>query len=269
MKKKKRPPLPSAPLAIEQDGRLRWLTLGGLGEKQLVYEEQPMLEEIYNKARRRRMRALDLFCGAGGATKGLQLAGYHVTGVDIKQQARYVGDVFYQDDAMAWLRGERAPLDCFDLIWASPPCQFYSDMTVVTGKRDAHPDLIEDVRAGLLASGAPYIIENVEGAPLCNPLLLCGTMFGLLVMRHRLFETNPPIYFPPSPCCHTRTVVKHGRLPDRERHYAAATGHFSDVAFVREAMGIDWMTRDELSQAIPPAYSKFLAERVLEAMSVA
>ena len=208
------------------------------------------------------MKALDLFCCAGGATRGLQMAGYHVTGVDIRPQPHYVGDRFVQDDAMAWLRGERESLDQFDLIWASPPCQRYSVMTISAGTQDQHPDLIADVRSLLIATGKPYIIENVEGAPLVNPLMLCGTMFGLLVIRHRLFETSPVLYFPPGPCSHQRKVVKHGRKPDRSLHYAAATGHFSDVAFVKEAMGIDWMVRDELSEAIPPAYSRFLAEQM-------
>lgn len=213
------------------------------------------------------MRALDLFCCAGGATRGLQMAGFHVTGVDIEPQPRYCGDAFYQDDAMAWLRGERESLDGFDLIWASPPCPFYSQMTRCAGTVAQHPDLVPDVRRHLQRAGVPYIIENVEGAPLDNPLMLCGTMFGLLVIRHRLFETDPPIYFPPSPCAHQRRVVKHGRLPARERHYAAVTGHFSDVEFAREAMGIDWMNRNELSQAIPPAYARFLAEQINKALA--
>jgi DNA (cytosine-5)-methyltransferase 1 len=209
-----------------------------------------------------KLRALDLFCGSGGATRGLQLAGYEVTGVDIRPMPRYCGDRFVQDDAMAWLRGEREPLDSFGLVWASPPCRRYSSITRTAGTRDRHPDLIGSVRDLLTAWGGPYIIENVEGAPLRNPLLLCGTMFGLLVIRHRLFETSPPLYFPPALCTHTRKVVKHGRRPNREQHYAAATGHFSDAEFVREAMEIDWMGRDELSQAIPPAYSRFLAEQI-------
>lgn len=201
-------------------------------------------------------RALDLFSGAGGAARGLQLAGYHVTGVDIRPQPRYAGDVFIQADAMGvdWTG--------YDLIWASPPCQRYSDMAAVTGKREIYPDLIGAVRDRLVKTGTPWILENVEGAPLRNPLMLCGTMFGLLVTRHRLFETWPPIYFAPAPCAHQRPVVKHGRRPDRERHYAAATGHFSDVEFVRSAMGIGWMSRSELSQAIPPAYSRYLAEQI-------
>lgn len=201
-------------------------------------------------------RALDLCCCAGGATRGLQLAGYHVTGVDIKPQKHYIGDRFIQADAMEVdLRG-------YDLIWASPPCQRYSSITVTAGTAESHLDLVAPVRQRLIETGAPYIIENVPGAPLHNPLMLCGTMFGLLIIRHRLFETNPPIYFAPATCAHTRAVIKHGRKPDRAKHYAAVTGHFSDADFAREAMGIDWMTRDELAEAIPPAYSRFLAEQI-------
>ncbi len=211
------------------------------------------------------MRALDLFCCAGGATKGLQQAGFHVTGVDIRPQPRYCGDVFHQDDAMAWLRGERESLASFDLIWASPKCQGHSSITR-TGGNMQHEIQLPGVLDILRAQSVPYIVENVEGARpfMRDSLLLCGTMFGLPIIRHRLFEANPPIYFAPASCGHLRPVVKHGRRPDRFLHYAAATGHFSDVAFVREAMQIDWMTQAELSQAIPPAYSKFLAEQVLQ-----
>jgi DNA (cytosine-5)-methyltransferase 1 len=197
-------------------------------------------------------RALDLFCKAGGATKGLQRAGYHVTGVDIEPQPHYCGDVFYQADAMEF------DLSGYDLIWASPPCPRYSRITQANN-RNNHPDLVAPIRDRLSNQSLPYIIENVEGAPLRNPLLLCGTMFGLLVLRHRLFETNPPIYFPPATCAHQRLVVTRGKRPDRSNHYASVVGHFSDVDFAREAMGIDWMTRDELANAIPPAYSYFLA----------
>lgn len=208
------------------------------------------------------MKALDLCCCAGGATKGLQRAGYHVTGVDINPQPRYCGDAFYQDDAMAWLRGERDALASFDLIWTSPPCQRYSAITKTAGTAAQHPDLIPEMRELLSDLDVPWIMENVEGSPLRNPLMLCGTMFGLLVVRHRLFETSPALYFPPAACAHQRRVVKHGRRPDRDRHYAAVTGHFSDISFVREAMGIDWMCGSELAEAIPPAYSEFLARQI-------
>jgi DNA (cytosine-5)-methyltransferase 1 len=196
---------------------------------------------------------------------GLHQAGYDVVGVDIRAMPRYPFR-FIQDDAMAWLRGEREPLESFDLIHASPPCPRYSQITRCAGTAEQHPDLVPEVRERLRASGVPYIIENVVGAPLNNAIMLCGTMFGLLVVRHRLFETSPPIYFPPGPCAHVRRVVKHGRPPDRNKHYAAVTGHFSDVAFAREAMGIDWMTQAELADAIPPAYSRFLGERVRESV---
>jgi DNA (cytosine-5)-methyltransferase 1 len=207
------------------------------------------------------LRALDLFCCAGGAARGLQQAGYHVTGVDIRPQPRYAGDVFIQADAMEvdWMG--------YDLIWASPPCQRYSCMRPELA--DSHPDLIGPVRDRLLALGTPYIIENVEGAPLRNPLMLCGTMFGLLVIRHRLFETNPPIYFPPATCTHQRPVVTRGKRPDRDRHYACVVGHSSDLEFTRLAMGINWMSTREISQAIPPAYARWLAEQIrMEEMSL-
>lgn len=131
-------------------------------------------------------RALDLFCGAGGATRGLQLAGFHVTGVDINPQRRYCGDDFRQADALEF------PLDGVELIWASPPCQGYSSMRHLPCiKHRPHIKLIEQVRTRLAASGAAWVIENVVGAPLRDPLLLCGTMFPhLRVYRHRLFETS-------------------------------------------------------------------------------
>jgi len=206
-------------------------------------------------------RALDLFCKAGGATKGLQRVGYHVTGVDIAPQPHYCGDAFYQADALTF------DLTGYDLIWASPPCQAYTVLNVLHDKE--YPDLVALVRERLSVLDTPWIIENVEGAPLHNPLMLCGTMFGLRVIRHRLFETSPPIYFPPATCTHMHPVIKHGRKPDRNRHYAAVTGHFSDVDFARQAMGIDWMTRDELSEAIPPAYSEFLATEIQKALTYA
>ncbi len=201
-------------------------------------------------------KAIDLCCCAGGATKGLQRAGYEVTGVDIKRSSRYCGDAFILGDAL------EVSLDGYDLIWASPPCQRYSSMTVTASTQSNHPDIIDQVRNRLIKTNTPYIIENVEGAPLINPLMLCGTMFGLLVIRHRLFETSPPIYFPPASCAHQRAVIKAGRRPDREKHYASVVGHFSDIAFAKEAMGIDWMNGEELAEAIPPAYSYFLATEI-------
>ena len=206
------------------------------------------------------MKALDLFSGQGGATRGLQLAGYHVTGVDIEPQPHYIGDCFFQDDALAWLRGEREPLDSFDLLWASPPCQGYSKTQQIRGK--AYPKLIDDVRELLKASGRPYIIENVPGAPLIDPVVLVGSMFGLRTMRPRLFECSFDVPFTLAPTPATRTA-KMGRRP-APGEYMHVVGNFSDVDYARAAMEIDWMTRDGLAEAIPPAYSKFLAECILE-----
>ena len=210
------------------------------------------------------MRALDLFCCQGGATRGLQLAGYHVTGVDIEPQPRYCGDRFFCDDAMAWLRDEREPLDSFDLIWTSPPCQGYSKTQRIM--KNEHPQLIQDVRALLNLSGTPYIIENVPGAPLIDPVLLVGSMFGLRTMRPRLFECSFNVPFTLAPTPNARTA-KMGRQP-RGGEYMHVVGNFANVEYARAAMGIDWMTRDELREAIPPAYSEFLARQIQEAAYV-
>jgi DNA (cytosine-5)-methyltransferase 1 len=201
-------------------------------------------------------RALDLFCCAGGATKGLQLAGYHVTGVDIRPQPRYCGDVFFQDDAMAWLRGERESLSSFDLIWASPPCQRYCRITPIAARAN-HPDLLPDVLDILRAQPISYIVENVEGTQhlMRSPLFLCGTMFGLNIQRHRWFEIgNTDTFFLLPPCYHVgRSVLITGT--DSE-------GREPPVAVRKAAIEIDWMVDKELDEAIPPAYSKFLAEQV-------
>jgi DNA (cytosine-5)-methyltransferase 1 len=204
------------------------------------------------------VKALDLCCCQGGATKGLQMAGYHVTGVDIEPQPRYCGDRFFCDDAMAWLRGEREPLDSFDLIWASPPCQGYSKTQQLRGNN--HPKLIEDMRVLLRTSGVPYIIENVPGAPLIDPVVLVGSMFGLRTMRPRLFECSFDVPFALAPTPDARTA-KMGRQP-RPGEYMHVVGHFANVEYARAAMGIDWMTRDGLREAIPPAYAKFLVEQI-------
>ena len=167
-------------------------------------------------------RALDLFCKAGGATKGLQRAGFHVTGVDIEAQPRYCGDAFHQADALKF------PLEGFDFIWASPPCQAFTALRFMPTAKE-HPNLIPESRARLVASGIPYCIENVEGAPLGESgylILLCGTMFGLQtadgraeLRRHRLFETSFSIPLRPA-CQHgfrTMTVVGHTPVDNRRQ----------------------------------------------------
>ena len=201
-----------------------------------------------------RPRLLDLFCCGGGAGMGYSQAGFDVVGVDIKPQPRYPFQ-FVLSDALDYLakHGEE-----YDAIHASPPCQKWSTITKCGGNNE-HPDLVGPVRELLKEIGKPWVIENVPGAPLRSPLMLCGTMFGLNVIRHRNFETSHLVK-PPCECSHTKRVIKHGRRPDRTKHYAAVTGHFSDVAFAQVSMGIDWLGQKELAQAIPPAYTKYIGE---------
>jgi DNA (cytosine-5)-methyltransferase 1 len=149
-------------------------------------------------------RALDLFCGAGGVSVGLQRAGFEVVGVDHRPMLHYRGGTFVEADALTY------PLDGFDFVWASPPCQAYSSLRHLNADRE-YPDLIPATRARLVESGVPYCIENVEGAPLGASgflIMLCGTMFGLQtpdgraeLRRHRLFETSWPIALRPA-CQH-------------------------------------------------------------------
>ena len=207
------------------------------------------------------LRALDLFSGAGGAARGLQQAGYHVTGVDIKPQPHYRGDRFIQGDAMI------VDLAGYDLIWASPPCQKYTSLAALHPNKE-YPDLIAPVRERLIATSTPWIIENVPGAPMHYYITLCGTMFGLRVYRHRRFETSMMLWQPEHPP-HTVRAGGHKSQRQRKAHYMAGgfvtiTGNVG--SYCGPAMGIDWMTGEELSQAIPPAYSRFLAEQVQQAL---
>jgi len=206
-------------------------------------------------------KALDLFCGAGGAALGLDRAGYDVVGVDINPQPRYPYH-FIHDDAMGHrVLGDWKFLQQFELIWASPPCQGYS-VANNCQKKD-YPKLIPDVRQYLLQSGRRYVIENVVGAPLINPILLCGAMFGLKTYRHRLFESRPEdeLRFPTNHPKHQQKAAR-GRKPGKD-DFMTVFGHFSDQKRAREAMGISWMTRDELGEAIPPVYSEFIGRQFL------
>jgi DNA (cytosine-5)-methyltransferase 1 len=198
-------------------------------------------------------RVLDLFSGAGGAGYGYHLAGYEVVGVDIRPQPRYPFE-FVQADATDF------PLDGFDLIHASPPCQAYSATSVLNGNE--HPRLIEPVRRRLRASGIPYVIENVKRAPLISPVELCGAMFGLRTYDHRLFEASfrIPVPFHPG---HVHPVAKMGR-PAKPGEYIQVVGHFSGVQQARDAYGISWMARDELAQAIPPAFTLHIGLAAIE-----
>jgi DNA (cytosine-5)-methyltransferase 1 len=194
---------------------------------------------------------LDLFCGAGGAARGYVEAGFEVVGIDHRPQPRYPYR-FIQGDA---LDRELWP-EC-DVIHASPPCQAYSQLAGMHPNRD-YPMLIPQTRAALRAAEVPYVIENVVGAPLDDPLLLCGSMFGLRVhrgdlRRHRLFECSLPLQ--PLDCQHRKGfpsvgVYGHGGHSGKPRMLYKAEA--------AEIMEIDWMTRDELTQAIPPAYTRYI-----------
>lgn len=205
--------------------------------------------------RQGKLRALDLFCCAGGASVGLRQAGFDVVGVDIRQQPNYPFE-FHQADALSY------PLGGFDFIWASPPCQKYS-ITAKLHTKD-HPDLVEPTRARLRAAGVPYIIENVLGAPLIDPVTLCGMMFGLRVFRHRLFESNIFLMTPPHPTHRgtTNSSRRYSRFSSADMICVA--GHNFRRKDGMAAMGIDWhATREEVAQMIPPAYSEFLGRQVV------
>jgi DNA (cytosine-5)-methyltransferase 1 len=209
---------------------------------------------------------LDLFCCAGGAGVGYYQAGFEVVGVDIDPQPNYPLP-FFQADVMGL---DPKLLELFDAIHASPPCQSYSDLAKRNKNADKWPRLVEPVREMLIASGRPYVIENVEGAPLINPVVLCGTMFKeLRVIRHRLFETNWPLTQPPHtkkhPLVHTLDKRKaHYGKTDQYKDYVQVTGGGNcSVEAARSAMGIDWMTKKEMNEAIPPAYARYIGEQLL------
>jgi DNA (cytosine-5)-methyltransferase 1 len=228
----------------------------------------------------RGMRILDLFCGGGGAAMGLHQAfpEAEIVGVDIAPQKHYPF-TFIQSDwygAIARLPGLWEHVDHYGcancngdgcelcrgerelFVWASPPCQRYSTMTKKWARSD-HPDLVDSVRESLMELDCSFCIENVPGAPLHAPITLCGSMFGLKVRRHRIFEVNFSCL---APCCN------HALQPEVVGVYGHAGGSskrdgltFSGTDSWREAMGIDWMTGNELAEAIPPAYSRYIGEQ--------
>ena len=214
-------------------------------------------------------RLLDLFCGAGGAAKGYADAGFEVVGVDIKPQPRYPFE-FHQADAMTF------PLDGFDAIHASPPCQRFSQLSKTNkglGRTYEHPDLVAPMRERLIATRVPYVIENVICSPLIHPTMLCGTSFGLPLRRHRLFEASFFVIGAPL-CAHGRFTeprywtgwTQGGRTVGNKRRSTVVQvyGNAGEKHEWPAAMGIDWMTSDELAQAIPPAYTRFIGKRLLE-----
>lgn len=244
---------------------------------------------------------LDTYCGAGGMTRGYQQAGFRVVGVDKFPQKRYIGDDFLQADALETLEtlvsggyitaqsGERYCLADFAAVSGSPPCQRDSVMTNGRWKDrvQAHPDLIAPTREAFLKTGLPYVIENVGGArrKLITPVMLCGTMFGLetsggsQLQRHRYFEC-PSLAILTPPCRHNKGsaigVYGGGQHPARRvpatigvwGHAGRSSARDGLIQFGtqdrREAMGIEWMVGDELSEAIPPAYARFIGEFLMK-----
>lgn len=208
-------------------------------------------------------RILDLFCGAGGAAVGYYRAGFtEIVGVDIEPQPHYPF-TFIQGDALT------ADVDGFDAVHASPPCHEYS--TGTRHRKNAgviYPDLLGPTQRKLRAGDKPYVIENVPGAVLLltSPIMLCGGMFELGVMRHRFFESNTDLAVPIHTCNGKEvdrdevSVTRHG---PPARWYRKNPGAKFNIKTWHRAMGIDWMSRDELTQAIPPAYTEWIGRQLL------
>lgn len=203
-------------------------------------------------------RALDLFCGAGGVSIGLQNAGFDVTGVDIAEQRNYQGGQFVHADAMSF------PLTGYDLIWASPPCQLYTKAGhAERAKGKKYPDLIGPIRERLSVSGSLWVIENVPGAPLRKDVVLAGYMFPeLKVVRERWFETNFSVNTSSMPKKPRGSLLRQGYVTvtgsGTPGYIYYTLGRQQTTDDCREAMGISWMSRKELSQAIPPQYSSYI-----------
>lgn len=206
---------------------------------------------------------LDLFCGAGGAAMGYHRAGFDVVGVDINPQPNYPFE-FYRADALEALEC----LPFFDAIHASPPCQRYSQATNMHDKTK-HPDLVGPVREALIRRGVPYVIENVPGAPLLDPVMLCGSMWGIeRLRRHRLFESS--FWMPQPECDHSfqydlLSVTGHGE--GGSHRDGGKRGPYWGQAERREVMGIHWMNRRELAESIPPIFTAWVGRHLLNSVN--
>jgi len=222
---------------------------------------------------------LDLFCGAGGAAVGYARAGFEVVGVDIKPQPHYPFE-FHQADALDVLRRGRLDPEKqypwavfrFDAIHASPPCQAYTSMRHFgKGAGENAPELIEATRELLVANNRPWVMENVVGSPLWNPLTLCGSSFGLGVRRHRLFESSELIFG--APCRHgevARPIAVYGDHPQSPGEKGTyRVNRARTLAEGQAAMGIDWMPWRQLTQAIPPAMTEHIGRQLLAAIESA
>lgn len=210
-------------------------------------------------------RLLDLFCGAGGAGMGYHRAGFDVVGVDINPQPNYPFE-FHQSDALETIDIlTRNHSRLYSAVHASPPCQHFSQMSLCRpGLQDEYPDLVDPVRQLLRRSGLPYVIENVVGAPLENPVQICGSGLGMTLQRHRLFESNVALWG--VPCAHGQNPWNdaYGHATGRKRRRVPVIGEWRiPKGLQEEAMGIDWMTLPELSEAIPPAYTEHIGRQLI------
>lgn len=207
---------------------------------------------------------LDLFCGAGGASVGYDSAGFDVVGVDINPQPNYPYD-FIQGDALSIVR---YLYEDFDAIHASPPCQFATAYKRRPGVAEDAVNLIPRTQWELAIAPRPYVIENVEQARpwLHNPIRLCGSSFGLDVRRHRLFECSFPVL--ERGCDHGWQTPRFPPATNRTNlRSTVEVGSWRCAHLAPAAMGIDWMTNDELSQAIPPAFTEFIGAQLLQSIS--
>lgn len=225
-------------------------------------------------------RLLDLFCCAGGASNGYQRAGFEVIGVDVRPQPRYIGECFVQADAVAAMdlllaggfvecqHGHRFYLSDLDALHASPPCQGYSSAVSSDGSKWAgtagksEPRLIADIRERLQAAGIPWVMENVMGArkDLRASLLLCGTMFGLPIPRHRIFEMRDLALSPYHPKC-KGVATAYANERGWEVRDMSVTGKGRRAGTSErwaEITGIDWMSQHEMREAIPPAFTEYI-----------
>ncbi len=218
---------------------------------------------------------LDLFCGAGGASKGYHDAGFEVVGVDIEPMPRYPFP-FVQMDALEYLEAFQEGRTWYNgrsvaAIHASPPCQAWSDLQKQS--KIVYEDFIGPTRDKLNEIGLPWVIENVEGAPLRNAAKLCGASVSfpdLRVIRHRYFETNWPLRGVQCPQKHPLVFTydkrkpHYGKLDQNEAYVQVTGGGNCSVANAKDAMGISWMTKMELNEAIPPAYAEYVGRQLMD-----
>ena len=225
-------------------------------ERCIQVSQQFTLKVQGSTAQTSKPKLLDLFCGAGGASMGYAEAGFEVTGIDVKHGKRYPY-TYIRGDVRDYLNPEF--LQQFDVIAASPPCQTFSatkHLRNAQGKSTSKVNMIPEVREALIASGKPYVIENVPNAPLINPIQLCGSGFGLKVRRHRLFESNVPLV---GNHCDHKTQGKPVGIYGSMRDEIPNGGHTAKtMAEANEAMGIAHMIWGELVESIPPAYTRYI-----------